>query len=113
MKQRKRGKSGRRWLMLALVVVLAGGVAAGSAWDWWGLLGPGDGAAEIRAIYTVQRRDLTISVIQSGEIQARSYTDYICQVEGRPSIVEVVREGAYISPEDVQKGRILVKLDTS
>lgn len=93
-------------------VVLLAGLLAGSIWGW-GSFDPKADATDVRAIYTVQPRDLTISVIQAGEIQARSYTDYICQVEGRPSIVDIVREGTYISPEDVRKGRVLVHLDTS
>jgi len=98
--------------MIVVGVVLVGGLAAVSIWGW-GLTGSEDNGAETRAVYVVQRRDLPISVIQAGEIQARSYTDYVCEVEGRPSIVEIVREGTYISPEDVKKGRILVQLDTS
>ena len=99
-------------VLLAAGVVLAGGLLAGAIWGW-GSLGPKSAATEMRAIYTIQPRDLTISVIQAGEIQARSYTDYVCEVEGQASIVDVIREGTYISPEDVRNGRVLVQLDTS
>jgi len=99
-------------VLIVVGVVLAGGLLGGSIWGW-GLTGSKTDGTEMRAVYVVQRRDLPISVIQAGEIQARSYTDYVCEVEGRPSIVEIVREGTYISPEDVEKGRILVQLDTS
>jgi HlyD family secretion protein len=99
-------------VLIAAGIVLAGGLLAGSILGW-GSIGSKPDGTEMRAIYTVQRRDLTISVIQAGEVQARSYTDYVCEVEGRPSIVEIVREGTYISPEDVAKGRVLVQLDTS
>ena len=101
----------KRFLIVA-GIVLAGGLLAGSIWNW-GLASSRDDSTEMRAVYVVQRRNLPISVIQAGEIQARSYTDYICEVEGRPSIVEIVREGTYISPEDVAKSRVLVQLDTS
>jgi HlyD family secretion protein len=99
-------------VLIAAGIVLVGGLAAGFMFGW-GSIGSKDSGAEMRAVYVVQRRDLPISVTQAGEIQARSYTDYICEVEGRPSIVEIVREGTYISEQDVKKGRIIVQLDTS
>jgi len=98
-------------VLFSVGVVLVGGLLVGWVGGWG--LGSNSDATEMLAVYTVQRRDLTISVTQAGEIQARSYTDYVCEVEGRPSIVEIVREGEYISPEDVRDGRILVQLDTS
>jgi len=101
-----------RPVLSAAGVLIAAGLLGGAIWGW-GSLQPDQDGTRTRAVYKVQRRDLTISVIQSGEIQARSYTDYICELEGRASIVDVVREGTYISPEDVRKGRILVQLDTS
>ncbi len=99
-------------VLSAAGVVLVSGLLAGAIWAW-GAFDPKAGAADLRAVYTVQPRDLTISVIQAGDIQARSYTDYICEVEGQSSIVDVIREGTYISPEDVRNGRILVQLDTA
>ncbi|MBT3200830.1 MAG: HlyD family efflux transporter periplasmic adaptor subunit [Phycisphaerales bacterium] len=99
-------------ILVTAVIVLVGGLLAGWIFGWWSINSETDGT-EMRAIYTVQRRDMTISVTQAGEIQARSYTDYVCEVEGRPSIVDVVREGTYISPEDVANKRVLIQLDTS
>ena len=99
-------------LLLTVGALLAGGLLVGAILGW-GAAAPQAGTAGARAIYTVQRRDLTIGVTQAGEIQARSYTDYICEVEGRPSIVDIVREGTRVSPEDVRKSRILVQLDTA
>ena len=97
--------------LLLVGVLLAGGLLIGSMLGWGAA--PAADATEVRAVYKVTPRDLTISVIQGGEIQARSYTDYICEVEGNPSIVDVVREGSYVSSEDVKNGRVLVQLDTS
>jgi len=99
-------------VLLATGVVLVGGLLAGAI-SGWGPLDTNANATDMRVVYTVQPRDLTISVIQAGDIQARSYTDYVCEVEGQASIVDVIREGTYISPEDVRAGRILVQLDTS
>ncbi|MFC1634162.1 hypothetical protein ACFL5Z_04920, partial [Planctomycetota bacterium] len=35
------------------------------------------------------------------------------EVEGRTSIVSIVPEGTYITPEDVNNGKVLVELDSS
>ena len=66
-----------------------------------------------RATYTVQRRDLTVSVTESGEIKARESTDIKSQVEGRTTIISIVPEGTVITQEDVKNGKILCELDSS
>jgi HlyD family secretion protein len=96
---------------LVMVGVLAVGVLA-AAIGWIPFMGSSDTPA-VRATYTVQRRDLTISVTEPGEIQARSYTDYVCEVEGTTTIVDIVPEGTRITPEDVAADRVIVQLDTS
>ena len=80
----------------------------------WKMLfaGPDLSSSATRATFTVEPRDLTISVTESGEIKAASYTDYLCEVEGGAAITEIVPEGTYISPEDVANGRVLVRLDS-
>ena len=109
---RRRRRSGA-WPVLALIGIVAGAavaVAVARGWRPWGKPAPPPRA---RATYRVERRDLTISVTEAGEITARSYTDYLCEVDGRPSILTIVPEGTRISPEDVKNGRILVQLDAS
>jgi len=101
-----------RPVLLTAGVVLVGGVLVGLIWGWGPLEGK-QAPTGVRAVYTVQPRDLTISVTQAGEIQARTYTDYICEVEGSSTIVSVVREGSSISAEDVRDKRVLVQLDTA
>lgn len=66
-----------------------------------------------RATYTVQHRDLTVSVTESGEIKARESTDIKSQVEGRTTIISIVPEGTVITQEDVKNGKILCELDSS
>ncbi len=80
----------------------------------WKMLfaGPDLSSSAIRATFTVQPRDLIISVTESGEIKAASYTDYLCEVEGGAAITEIIEEGTHISPEDVANGRVLVRLDS-
>jgi len=62
----------------------------------------------------VERRDLTISVTESGEVEARYTTDVTCQVEGRAhTIIYLIEEGTILTEEDVKNGTILVELDSS
>jgi HlyD family secretion protein len=90
-------------LAVAIVVAVAGWIPFSDSTD----------APALRATYTVQRRDLTISVTEAGEIQARSYTDYVCEVEGTTTIADIVPEGTRITAEDVAADRILVQLDSA
>ena len=58
--------------------------------------------------FTVTPADLDIKVRKDGELQAVNNTDVLCQVEGRNTIVFLVKEG-----EIVKKGDLLVELDSS
>jgi len=99
------------WLLVGGIALGAIG-ALGAALGWIPFATP-EVSPLIRATYAVQRRDLTISVTEPGEIKARSYTDYVCEVEGGPTIVDIVPEGTPISEADVANKRILVQLDAS
>ncbi|MHC4565844.1 MAG: efflux RND transporter periplasmic adaptor subunit [Planctomycetota bacterium] len=73
--------------------------------------------------FTARRDDLTITVTESGSINARNTIDITCQVEagrmgggvggGGVTILSIVPEGSYITPEDVNNGKVLVELDSS
>ncbi|MBN1796386.1 MAG: efflux RND transporter periplasmic adaptor subunit [Sedimentisphaerales bacterium] len=63
--------------------------------------------------HTVTRGDLVISITESGGIEAIKSADIRSEVEGRTSIISIVDEGYVITPEDVENGKILVKLDSS
>ncbi len=60
------------------------------------------------AVFHVERGPLTISVTESGTLQARDLEVIQNEVEGRRSIIFLVPEGAR-----VQKGDLLVELDAS
>ncbi len=62
--------------------------------------------------YQVKRQDLSISVIEGGNLQALRSQKIINEVPGQRSILEVVGEGTQITEEDVTSGKILVKLDS-
>ncbi len=64
--------------------------------------------------FTVREDDLIITVTESGNIQAQESTDIMCEVEGRGvEIASIVPEGTVITPEDVQKGKILCQLNSA
>ncbi|MDD3726670.1 MAG: hypothetical protein PHI44_05690, partial [Candidatus Ratteibacteria bacterium] len=63
-------------------------------------------------LYTVQRQDLTISVIEGGNLVALESQKIVNEVPGTRNILEVVDEGTRITEEDVKNGKVLMKLDS-
>jgi len=67
--------------------------------------------------FTVRRQDLTITVTESGSVEAQESTDIMCEVEGRQGrgvdIASIVPEGTVVTQEDVEKGKILCQLNAS
>ena len=73
-----------------------------------------DASSTTAGIFTVQRGDLTVSVTENGDIKPLNSLVIKSKVEKRSTtIIYIVDEGTYISPEDVNNGMILVELDTS
>lgn len=105
-KEKKRpGLSPRQWLLLlgvVLVLILVGVF----------LVTPGTGrernAFEDQATFRVERGPLTINVAQSGTIQSLDQVVIKNEVEGRTTILFLVKEG-----ERVKKGDLLIELDAS
>lgn len=64
-------------------------------------------------MYTVKRGDLVISRLERGDIKPLNSVDIKSEVEGRTTIIKIVDEGTYITPEDVNDGMVLVELDSS
>jgi HlyD family secretion protein len=99
----------RRWIVWPAAAVVAVACLA----IFWGATnisfrsGAGS-AAGFGKFYSVMPSDLDIKVRKDGELQAVNNTDVICQVEGRNTIVYLVKEG-----EQVKKGDLLVELDSS
>lgn len=100
----RKGRSGFPWVG-ALVVLLGSGVVAG------GMLLAGDEASAPDsggAVFAAARGPLTISVTETGTIQAREQVVITNQVEGRTEIIFIVDEGTQVS-----RGDLLVELDSS
>lgn len=67
-------------------------------------------------IIAAKRGNMMVTVTEGGSIRARNSIRYKCQVErkaGIATILEIVPAGTYITQEDVDNGKILVKLDSS
>ncbi len=69
------------------------------------------GRAQPQDIFTVQRGNLDITVVESGNLQASESQNIASQVSKTLKILEIVDEGTSVTEEDVKNGKILVKLD--
>jgi RND family efflux transporter MFP subunit len=78
-----------------------------------GIFGVSDGSNKATGTFTVSRGDLPIIITESGDIKAINSIDIKSEVKGRAKIISIVDEGIYITPEDVNNGKVLVELDSS
>ena len=76
-------------------------------------LGKQDNTSDDVGTFTVQRADMSIKVVESGNVKARNAVEIRSEVEGRTTIVSVVPEGTIITEQDVKDGKILVELESS
>lgn len=97
----------RRWLPWVAATVIA--LLAVSAF-WVISRMPGRSAASLAGakFYPVAPMELDVKVAKDGELQAVNNVDILNQVEGQSTIVQIVKEGAF-----VKKGDVLVELDSS
>jgi len=93
----------KKVLLLVLVVVVVGGVVGALV-----LTGEGAESGEESPTAEVKRGPLTISVTETGSLQAREQEVIINEVEGRTEIIFIVEEGARVG-----EGDLLVELDSS
>jgi HlyD family secretion protein len=66
--------------------------------------------------FTVRRDDLLVTVTEGGSIRARKTIEVKCQVDAHREgvrITSIVPEGTYITQEDVNNGKVLVRLDSA
>jgi len=63
-------------------------------------------------LHNVQRQNLLITVVEGGNLVALESQKIVNEVPGSRNILEVVDEGIQITEEDVEKGKILIKLDS-
>jgi HlyD family secretion protein len=98
-----------RWILLLVVV----GASVGMFLFSRSRVSGSDDSEKDSTIFAATRGDLTISVTESGDIKAMKSVDILSKVEGKTTIISIVDEGTYITPEDVNNGKVLVELDSS
>jgi len=108
--KKRTGKSALAKWVLALVVIA---IAVGGSVVFRWMAGNPDKPGKTSGIFAVQRRDLPITVIESGDIKAINSKDIKSEVRRRTKIISIVEEGTYITSQDVNNGKILVELDSS
>jgi multidrug resistance efflux pump len=64
-------------------------------------------------LYTVRRGPLRATVLEGGNLEALTSHTVVSMVEGRPTIQFIVEEGSVVTAEDVEQGRVLVRLDSA
>ncbi len=96
----------RRWIAAALVLGLLG-------YGGWRLasreLAPQSASA---ATFRVLRGPLDVTVVEGGSVEAKDKLEILCEVQGSTKILSIVEEGKMITPEDVEKGLVLIELDS-
>jgi len=102
------GSGGTSHFTLRLLVALAIVVLIGAAILWLAVARGGNRPKQDAPTFTARRGPLTISVVESGTIKSRDQLIIKNEVEGRTSIITLVREGVR-----VKKGDLLVELDAS
>lgn len=105
---RERG-NGKALKIIAVALGLV--VAAGIGYGLWPQ--SGDDGSESGPTAVVKRGNLTISVTEGGGLYAVKSLEMKSEVEGQNLIVEMVDEGTEVTEQDVEQGKVLVKLDSS
>jgi multidrug efflux pump subunit AcrA (membrane-fusion protein) len=63
-------------------------------------------------LFPVTRGNLEITITEGGSIEAKESQHVKSEVRGETKILSIVEEGYFVTPEDVQNGKILIELDT-
>jgi HlyD family secretion protein len=74
---------------------------------------PRRGGDEPIPTVTVERGDFTVSVTQRGAVYSMEPLEFKNEVEGHHALLEIVEEGTFITEEDVEKGMVLARLNSS
>jgi len=97
-----------KWLVPALVIV-------GIALAIWKPFGGKETQSDAAAVFETQRGDLTIDVLEGGNIHALESLEILNEVKisAGTKILDIIEEGYEVTEKDVKEGKILVKLDAS
>jgi len=105
--KRRAKKRGRGKKLFGLVIVVALVVVG-----WYLLKGTDSGDDTSGTTFTVARGPLEVLVSEGGSIEAKESQEVRSEVQGQTKILSIVDEGYFVSPEDIEKGLILVELDS-
>lgn len=90
-------------------------IAAAIGFGVWffGFRGTSSSDATALPVAKAQSGDLVIDVLEGGNIQALSYLEIRNEVKNSNGvkILEIIDEGYMVTPEDVETGKVLVRLD--
>jgi len=106
---RIRERAARLWRRPAILIGAGGTLAVVLILGLWTALGPSR-APSVTAGETARavRDRLVVTIVESGEIDAKRSTDVRCEVEGQNPIVWIIEEGTVVKPGDK-----LVELDSA
>lgn len=62
-------------------------------------------------VFPVTRGNFDVTILEGGSVEAKESLQIKSEVQGETKILSIVEEGYYVTPEDVQAGKILVELD--
>ena len=94
-------------LRLALLAVLTVGIFAAVRYFL-----PGEQEEQVGASFKAFRGQMEITVLEGGSVEAKDSLQLQCEVQGTTRILSLVEEGYLITPEDVEKGFVLIELDS-
>ncbi len=91
----------KRIIIAGAAAILLGGLA-------WAKFSGSNASEEAEAVFTVQRGDLRISILEAGRVQAKRSATLRCEMDDETTIISIVPEGTY-----AKEGDVLVELDAS
>jgi HlyD family secretion protein len=92
-----------------IIAVVALAVLGGG---YYFFAGRGEVGPSAGTTFKVAQGPLEISVIEGGSIQAAKSQQLKSEVQGETKILSIVEEGYLVTPQDVEKGLVLVELDS-
>ncbi|MFO7957197.1 MAG: efflux RND transporter periplasmic adaptor subunit [Candidatus Brocadiia bacterium] len=108
----KSGKSGSGRTLRTAVIIIGALLILGASFRLLAVGGEGQ-AAQTVPTTAVKRGQLVVSVTEGGTLNALESLEVKSEVEGNNQILEIVDEGTVITREDVENGKVLVRLDVS
>ena len=101
----RRRKTRWRWVWRIAIPVAV-------VWGAYALLHRPEAATQSGTTFTVRRGPMKITVLEGGNLEAMESQKIKSEVEGQTKILSIVQEGYVVTQEDVDKGKVLIDLDS-